>query len=254
MLRGPQLFLGNVMHRRLRPADNTFVYPVFYCQLPVNDLAAANGPLFAVDRWQVLSLRSADHGPRDGSPLLPWIRQVLADRGLPNDGEIRLQCFPRLLGYVFNPVSFWFCHDRAGQLIAVLAEVNNTFGGHHNYLLHHPDGSPIVDGEVMSSSKVFHVSPFCEVVGSYRFRFRLSGTHQVVHIDYADGEGDLLLTAIAGKATGWGSARQLSALLRMPFLTFGVIARIHWQALRLWLKGVPFHGKTVPQPLQESPK
>ena len=124
----PELFLGHVMHRRLRPVVNAFVYPVFYLQLPVRRLDDCDCGIFSVDRRNILSLRSADHGPRDSSPLLPWITGVLREHGLPDDGEIVLQTFPRVFGYVFNPVSFWYCRDRAGALIAVLAEVNNTFG------------------------------------------------------------------------------------------------------------------------------
>ncbi|MEN9476721.1 MAG: hypothetical protein RLZZ300_862, partial [Pseudomonadota bacterium] len=130
----PQLCLGHVMHRRLRPAVNAFVYPVFYVQLPVRDLAAADCGIFSVDQRNLLSFRSQDHGPRDGSPLLPWIENLLREHGLPADGDIVLQTFPRVLGYVFNPVSFWYCHDRSGALIAILAEVNNTFGGSYSYL------------------------------------------------------------------------------------------------------------------------
>jgi len=245
----PQLFVGHVMHRRLRPSVNAFVYPVFYVQLPVNALATANGPLFAVDRLNLLSFHQKDHGPRDGRPLWPWIQEQLRERGLPDDGDIVLQTFPRVLGYVFNPVSFWFCHNRAGALIAVLAEVNNTFGGHHHYWLHNPEGSPLRDGQMLKANKAFHVSPFCTVKGGYRFRFHHERGASRARIDYDDGEGELLLTAISGKPQPWTTRHLLAALLRMPLLTVGVMARIHWQALRLWLKGVPFYGKTAPQSL-----
>lgn len=252
---GPQLLVGDVMHRRLRPAGNTFVYPVFFVQLPLRTLNAARRGLFAVDRPGLLSFQSRDHGPRDGSPLLPWIEDILRRHGLPADGEIVLQTFPRVLGFVFNPVSFWYCHDRAGRRIAVLAEVNNTFGGTHSYLLH-DDGAPLADGQVLCVRKVFHVSPFCTVTGGYRFRFRLDGGTQVARIDYHDGDGPLLLTAISGKPRGFGLGAQFAALLRMPLLTFGVVARIHWQALKLWIKKVPFQGAHVvsspsAQPRQE---
>jgi DUF1365 family protein len=255
MKHSPQLFLGHVMHRRLRPAVNAFVYPVFYVQLPVRDLAAANCGMFAVDRPHLLSFRSVDHGPRDGRPLLPWIESLLRQRDLPADGEIVLQTFPRVCGFVFNPVSFWYCHDRSARLIAVLAEVNNTFGGTHSYLLHR-DGQALRDGEEIRADKVFHVSPFNDLEGGYRFRFQLERTVQLARIDYDDADGELLLTSISGKARGWSSAALLGAFLRMPFLTLGVIARIHWQALKLWLKGVPFRGAhpSPQQPLQESTK
>ena len=239
----PQLFLGHVMHRRLRPAVNAFVYPVFYVQLPVRDLASANCAVFSVERGNLLSFRSADHGPRDGSPLLPWIENLLRRNGLPADGEIVLQTFPRVLGYVFNPVSFWYCHDRAGHLVAILAEVNNTFGGTHSYLLHRR-GQPLRDGQSLTAEKILHVSPFNAVEGAYRFRFQLGRAVQLARIDYDDARGELLLTSISGRARGWSAAALLAAFLKMPFLTLGVISRIHWQALRLWLKGVPFHGAT----------
>lgn len=251
----PQLFLGNVMHRRLRPVINAFVYPVFFIRLPLRDLASANCPVFSVDRNNLLSFHQRDHGPRDGSPLLPWVESLLRQRGLPCDGEIVLQTFPRVCGYVFNPVSFWFCHDRTGALIAVLAEVNNTFGGRHSYLLHNADASPLVDGQTLHAEKVFHVSPFNDIEGAYRFRFRLERATQSAHIDYDDAEGELLLTAISGKARAWTTRTLLAALLRMPFLTAGVMFRIHWQALKLWLKRVPFRGAhPARQPLQESTK
>ena len=240
----PQFMFGHVAHRRLRPTVHAFAYPVFYVRLPLADLAAAEGPVFAIGRLHALSLYQKDHGPRDGSPLDSWIKMLLRERGLPDDGEVVLQTFPRVWGYVFNPVSFWFCHNRAGALIAVLAEVKNTFGGHHHYLLHNPDGIPLRDGQTLWADKRFHVSPFCVIKGGYRFCFRLETTRPLARIDYDDGEGELLLTSISGRPRSWTTRGLLAALLRMPFLTVGVMLRIHWQALRLWLKRVPFHGKT----------
>lgn len=254
MRHGPQLLVGQVMHRRLRPARNAFVYPVFYVQLPLRELAACRRRgLLAVDRPGLLCFRSRDHGPRDGSPLLPWIEEILRRHGLPADGEIVLQAFPRVLGFVFNPVSFWYCHDRDGRLVAVLAEVNNTFGGTHSYLLHE-HGMPLADGQVLRARKVFHVSPFCTVAGCYRFRFRLDGATQVARIDYYDDDGPLLLTSISGRPQGFGLRVRLAALLRMPLLTFGIVARIHWQALKLWLKKIPFYGAHAPSPAAPHPQ
>ncbi|MBS1155220.1 MAG: hypothetical protein H6R07_1144 [Proteobacteria bacterium] len=250
----PKLCLGHVMHRRLRPVVNAFVYPVFYVQLPLRKLESSACALFSIDRHNLLSFHRRDHGPRDGSALLPWIEKLLAAQDLPNDGEIVLQTFPRVLGYVFNPVSFWYCHNRSGQLIAILAEVNNTFGGMHSYLLH-KWGESIADGDELQTDKLFHVSPFNEIEGGYRFRFQLERAVQLCCIDYDDADGELLLTSISGKPQVWSAGALLKAFLRMPFLTLGMIVRIHWQALKLWLKGVPFRGThPVPRHQQESSK
>ena len=128
------LIHGHVMHERLRPARNRFVYPVFYVRLNLSRLDELNSPLFGIDRWRPISLRTRDYGPRDGSSLTGWMRATLADAGIDADGEIWLQTFPRIFGFAFNPVSFWYCYDRQENLRAVLAEVNNTFGvTYHQY-------------------------------------------------------------------------------------------------------------------------
>ncbi|HEY9096252.1 MAG TPA: DUF1365 domain-containing protein [Hydrogenophaga sp.] len=242
----PSLQVGHVMHRRLRPTVHAFVYPVFFVRLPLSRLDAAGNTLFSVDRFNLLGLRRRDHGPRDGSPLLPWAHRILREHGLPDDGEVVLQTFPRVMGFVFNPVSFWFCHNAAGKLIALLAEVNNTFGGRHTYLLHNPGGEPLRDGQVLSVDKALHVSPFNRVEGGYRFVLNLNREVQRIRIDYADRQGPLLMTALSGRTLPWSNAALLRAVVRMPALTLGVVARIHWQALRLWWKKVPFVGAKSP--------
>lgn len=229
-----ELLTGTVMHRRLRPVENRFSYPVFFLRLPLTRLEQARIP---TNRWGLASFHFRDHGARDGSHPLEWIRQLLAREGIAADGEVWLHCFPRVLGYVFNPVSFWFCEDRAGRLRAVLAEVNNTFGERHSYLL---------AGDTLETRKVFHVSPFFPVAGRYRFAFTADSERHVARIDYLDDAGPQLLTSISGHATPLTRGALARALLRHPFLTFGVVARIHWQALKLWRKGVPFHRKPAP--------
>ncbi|WP_047237630.1 DUF1365 domain-containing protein [Chromobacterium subtsugae] len=243
---GAYLLTGQVMHRRLRPAPNRFVYPVFCLRLNLAKLESLRGFWFGVDHWRPLSLRTRDYGPRDGSPLLPWIRARLEEAGLPANGEVWLQTFPRVFGYVFNPVSFWHCHNASGQLIAVLAEVNNTFGERHGYLLSQTGGGPISAASQLSCRKLLHVSPFCRIEGHYRFRFHQSGDHALVRIDYHNDAGPLLHTAISGRLSPLTPGTAARALLRQPLLTLGVIARIHWQALRLWLKRVPFFRKPHP--------
>jgi len=248
---GAELLIGSVMHRRLRPVENRFVYGVYFLRIPLSRLASMRGPLLSINRWNLLSFHFRDHGARDGSHPLEWIRALLAREGLAAaDGEVWLHSFPRVLGYVFNPVSFWFCEDRAGRTRAIVAEVNNTFGERHSYLLAHPDGRPIHAGEALETRKVFHVSPFCTLRGGYRFRFLAQNAQRIARIDYADEAGPLLITSLAGRSAPLGSRAILGALLRHPLMTFGVIARIHWQALKLWAKRVPFHSKPA-LPLEE---
>ncbi len=240
------LLSGHVMHHRLRPVVNRFVYPVFYLRLNLAALDKMRGFWFGIDCWRPLALRTRDYGPRDGSPLLPWIRARLAEAGISATGEVWLQTFPRVFGYVFNPVSFWFCHDTEGHLVAVLAEVNSTFGERHAYLLSHADGRAITASDELVCRKLLHVSPFCRVEGCYRFRFQQTAERSQVRIDYDDEAGALLHTAISGRLTALSAGSAVRALLRQPLLTVGVIVRIHAQALRLWLKRVPFFHQ--PQP------
>ena len=245
------------MHSRSRPAAHRFVYPVYFCLLPLSRVEQAAGALFSVNRRNVFSLYFADHGARDGTHPLTWIRNLLDAQGIAADGEVWLQCFPRVLGFVFNPVSFWFCHNRAGELIAVLAEVNNTFGERHNYLLAHADGRPIRDGEMLERQKVFHVSPFMAVAGYYRFHFSSRPAQdgkpawRQARINHGDASGELLQTALSGRAVPLTSRALLKAFVSYPWLTVGVVFRIHWQALKLWLKRVPFFKKPEP-PLEET--
>ncbi len=253
------LHTGQVLHRRVKPVQNRFRYPVFFLRFPLHRVAELETALFAVNRFNLLSFHFADHG--DGGDPLAWAQRLLADGGIHDvDGEIVLQAFPRVLGYVFNPVSFWFCHRQDGSLRAVIAEVNNTFGERHCYLLqpgaaHAPTQanapaalpSPrIRNGELLTATKVFHVSPFCAIEGGYRFRFLDSPNGVVARIDYHDSEGALLLTSVSGQPRPFTSAALLGVFLTHPLMTLGVVARIHWQALRLWIKRVPFHRKPAP--------
>lgn len=239
--------MGAVMHERTRPTHNRFIYPLATLRIPLSRLGQLKVPLLGVDRPGLFSLHSRDHGARDGSPLLPWIRELLRAQGLAEaDGEIVLQTMPRMFGYLFNPVSLWFCHDRYGRLRAVLAEVNNTFGERHNYLVAHPDRRPILAGDELKASKVFHVSPFFPVRGEYRFRFARQGGVVSTAIDYWEGGRCQLATRLSGHEQPLTGRALAAWLARLPFMTFGVIARIHWQALRLALRRVPFHRKPLP--------
>lgn len=241
----PLISTGQVRHSRLRPAENTFSYGVFTLMLPLRALGDAgfDNRLCSRNRFNLIAFHDRDHG--DGhSALLPWIDSLLHSEGISDaDGEIWLQTFPRVLGYVFNPVSFWFCHRRNGELRAIVCEVNNTFGERHCYLLHGPD---LDWGREQVAAKVFHVSPFCRVEGRYRFRFMRQDTNIVSCVDHDDDAGPLLLTSLSGRLEPLTSRAARHAFFAMPALTLMIVARIHWQALKLALKRVPFFSK--PQP------
>lgn len=245
------LAIGRVMHLRLRPARHGFVYPLFFLRVPLDELAALPRSGVALDRFGIASLMRRDFGPGDGSELEPWVRAVLARRGAHEaDGRIVLQAFPRLFGYVFNPIAVFYCHDRAGRLRAALCEVRNTFGERHHYLVRHADGRPIVASDALTAAKALHVSPFCEVAGHYRFRFADRPGRARLAIDYHDAEGRLIATALDGRERVLTRGSLARAVLAFPFMTLAVMARIHWQALRLWAKRVPWHRKPPP-PLEE---
>jgi hypothetical protein len=254
MIPVPQIGFGSVRHTRLRPARHQFAYRSFFLRLPLRALARAPLALrwLASNRAGLFSLHDDDHG--DGQPPLAWIEATILRAGIRDaDGEIWLHTFPRVLGYVFNPVSFWLCHRADGTLRAVVCEVNNTFGERHCYLLAHADGRALRWGEELVATKAFHVSPFCRVSGHYRFRFMLaeradapSGARFIARIDHDDAEGPLLLTSIEGRLAPLTDANLARAFFAYPAFTLGVMARIHWQALKLWLKRVPFFSKPEP--------
>ncbi len=243
---GWALVFGEVRHTRLRPTRHAFRYPAFHLRVPVDRLPSegCGSVLFGVNRPGLLSFHEADHGA--GGPALAFIRGLLAEAGVRADGAVWLHTFPRVLGYTFKPVSFWHCHDAEGRLAAVVAEVNNTFGERHCYLLAHPDGTPLRAGEELRAHKVFHVSPFCAVEGAYRFRFLSNGRRSVARIDLDDAHGPLLVTSLSGELHPLHAQAALRALLLHPAFTVMVILRIHWHALKLWLKRVPFHRKPAP--------
>ena len=245
------LYLGSVMHRRHGDHPLRFRYRLFSLLLDLDtiDITAQRLRLFSRNRFNLFSFRDRDHGPKDGSPLRPWIDEVLARAGIMLEGgRVQLLCMPRVLGYGFNPLSLWYCYHADGTLRAVLCEVRNTFGEWHGYLLH-DQGRALAAPLRSRAAKVFHVSPFFPVSGEYRFRLLPAGDTFVTAIQYVDG-GQLRLSAVQhGEHRPLTDRELLRAGWRYPFMTAWVMVSIHWQALKLWCRGARFHRK--PSPPQE---
>jgi uncharacterized protein len=241
------LGLGTVRHQRLRPVPNAFAYPALFLMLPLRSLRAAPEPALKRNRFAGVSFCDRDHG--DGrDDCLAWFDDLLSREGITDaDGEVWLHCLPRMWGHAFKPVSFWYAHRADGSLAAIVAEVNNTFGERHCYLLR---GAGLGWGRELRAAKVMHVSPFCRATGSYRFRFLRTAApdeRTVVRIEHDDEQGaPLLITSVSGRLQPLTPAALRAALWRMPLHTLGVVARIHWQALRLWWRGAPVSPKPAP--------
>lgn len=240
-----QLGIGRVWHRRLRPAAHAFSYPTAFLMLPMRSLRDAPCAALQRNRTAPLSFHDADHGD-GGADALAWFDALLAREGITDaQGEVWLLTYPRVLGYVFKPVSFWWAHRADGTLAAMVAEVNNTFGDRHCYVLH---GAALQGGAEAHAPKVMHVSPFCEVQGGYRFRFRRGVRDVQVRVDHDDATGPLLQTHVGGQLQPLTAAAVRRLLWRAPLASVAVIVRIHWQALRLVLKRVPFfHRPAAPE-------
>ncbi len=234
---------GQVRHTRLRPTRHAFAYGNYFLMLPMRSLRAHGNGHLARNRWAGLSFFDADHG--DGrADALAWLDDLLASEGVHGaTGEVWLHTYPRVWGHTFKPVSFWHCHASDGSLAAVVAEVNNTFGERHCYLLEQPRY-----GHPAQARKVFHVSPFCQVQGDYRFVFMRSREPErlVARVDLSDADGPLLQTSVSGQLQPLTPASQRRALWQYPAMTLGVVARIHWQAAQLWTKRVRFFRKPEP--------
>jgi hypothetical protein len=242
------LYRGHVMHMRLTPFAHRFRYRVFALLLDIDRLeeAARAARLLRLDRFGLLSFHRRDHGPRDGTELRPWVERLLSDAGRPVPQRVRLLSFPRILGYVFNPLSVYFCEDEAGRLESVIYEVKNTFGEQHPYVLAadaDADGATRHDHE-----KGFFVSPFIGMDQTYRFTIRPPGERLAIRIRQGDAVGDWLIATQTGRREALSDRALLRAWAAHPLMTFKVFAAIHWQALILWVRGATFRRYPGPYP------
>lgn len=241
------LYVGHVVHKRLRPRRHSLRYKCFWTFLDIDELPALHRRLrlFGYNRFAPVSFHAHDHGDGKSSNLRSYVEAELADAGIDlQGGTVRLLCMPRITGYAFNPVSIYFCHFADGALAALIWEVNNTFGERHSYVIEATDqGAAAI---TQRCDKNFFVSPFMD--GDLTYEFRVTGPAETVGvvIRASDHEGPLLLASLSAKSRALTDANLLGLLVRQPFVTLKVISAIHWEALKLWLKGVRLRHKPPP--------
>jgi DUF1365 family protein len=240
------LYVGSVMHRRLRPSEHRLRYRMFWMLLDLDEIdgLANRLRLFSHNRFNVASFHDRDHGDGGGEPLRAQVERHLNAAGIDlGGGSIRLLCMPRILGYGFNPLSIYFCYRKDDRLAAILYEVHNTFGQRHSYL------APVLGCQgalVHTCKKSFYVSPFLDLDMAYAFRVVPPVDRVAATIRTEDSEGPIIIASLAGRREPLTCSTLLRALAMHPFLTLKVIAAIHWHALLLWRKGVPLQSRPSP--------
>ena len=241
------LYFGEVMHARLKPFGHRFRYRVMSLLIDLDRLAAADrqSPLFGVNRAALYSFSEADHGEHDGSSLRSYAERCAAAHGIDlAGGRVLLLCYPRLLGFTFNPLSVYFCYRADGELALMIYEVRNTFGEIHAYVLPVQPGEISEAGVRQEQDKLFYVSPFIGMAMRYRFRVSPPGANVKLRILETDREGPLLAATFSGRRSSLTTAVLSRAFFALPLVAFKIVAAIHWQALRLWLKG----ARLTPRP------
>jgi len=241
------LYFGDVMHARLKPIGHRFCYRVMSLLIDLDRLDAADrqSRLFGVNRAAHYSFHEADHGERDGSSLRIYAQRRAAERGIDlAGGRVLLLCYPRLLGYTFNPLSAYFCYRAGGELALIIYEVRNTFGDIHCYVLPIRPGEISVAGVRQQQDKLFYVSPFIDMAMRYHFRVSPPGDNVKLRILETGREGPLLAATFRGRRRALTTAALLRSFFSLPLVTLKIVAAIHWEALRLWLNG----ARLVPRP------
>jgi DUF1365 family protein len=249
----PRILMAKVMHDRLKPKRNKFIYNMFYFCLPLTILDKKSGNfLFGINRFGLFSFFARDHGDKGSQihqNLYDWVSDILKQAAVSDINMSRVECItlPRVMGYVFNPVSFWLCPLNTGGLGAVICEVNNTFGERHIYVCRQGRGEAITPEMMLHSDKIFHVSPFLKREGQYQFQFKHHEENFSARVDFYDESGDAtLLTGLYGHLNEMTSSSLIKCFFLFPLITLKVIFLIHWQALRIFVKSIRY----VPKPEQ----
>tara|TARA_Y100001935_G_scaffold253194_1_gene258759 strand:- start:908 stop:1669 length:762 start_codon:yes stop_codon:yes gene_type:complete len=239
------IYNGTVIHKRFKPKKHFFKYNVFSLFIDLDDLEELDKKIkfFSFNRFNLVSFHEIDHGLRDGSSLVKWIKKNLDQNNIIHkDIKIKLLCYPRILGYVFNPLSVFFIYNSNDQLISILYEVKNTFGEQHTYIFKVKDDANLFQH---NCSKKFHVSPFIEMNCNYFFRILKPGEKISVIIDQYQTDEKILYASQDGKRVDFTSKELLKSYLKHPLMTFKIISAIHYEAFKLWTKGIKFIKKKL---------
>lgn len=245
-LRNSALYVGSVSHTRVRPRHHHLRYRMFSLLVDLDELprVARHCRLFSHNSFNLFSFHDRDFGDGGATPLREQVEAILTSAGIPSDGPIRLFAMPRVLGHAFNPISVFFCHSADGGLRAVLYEVHNTFGERHSYLLPvSPDAGPVIRQQC---DKEFHVSPFMDMRMKYRFRVKPPGDSIRIGVMSSDDTGPMIAATYAATRVSLSDASLARVFATHPLVTLKVVGAIHWEALRLWLKGVGVRSKPPP--------
>ena len=238
------LYECEVMHRRHFPQQYKFDYKVFSLLLDIDEYKNQNvSSILSINRFNIFSIYTKDHASRDGTEWRQWINCILEKEKLTNaKHNIKLLCFPRILGYAFNPLSLWYCYGKDQQLYAIICEVSNTFGEHHHYVLHN-DNLPY-EGSVQSKKqKLFHVSPFINMDAEYHFTINSPNDDLAIVINEYQNNALMLTATQRGKKIKMCTPHLFGLFCRIPLMTLKIMCLIHWQALKIWLRGGTYHKK-----------
>ena len=239
------IYNGTVIHKRFKPKTHYFKYSVFSLLIDLSELdyLSKNIKFFSHNKFNLVSFYEKDHGNRDNSSLAGWVKKNLDDNKINSKNiKIRLLCYPRIFGYVFNPLSIFYIYDENEKLISILYEVKNTFGEQHTYIFKVQDDSNLYQNNCL---KKFHVSPFIEMNCNYFFRLLKPGERISVIIDQYQVNEKILYASQDGKRVDFTTKELIKSYIKHPLMTFKIISAIHFEAFKLWLKGIKFIKKKI---------
>ena len=245
MIKNSYIYTGTVIHKRFKPRIHIFNYKVFSLLIDLSEINLLHKTLklFSYNKFNIISFFNKDHGPRDGSSLVNWVIDNLKKNNIEsNDVQIKLLCYPRIFGYVFNPLSVFYVYNKNSDLIAILYEVKNTFGEQHTYVFKTKKEQNLIQH---ICKKKFHVSPFIAMNCVYFFRLLKPGNKISVIIDAHDPEGKILYASQDGVKSELNNINLIKSYLKHPLMTFKIILAIHFEAFKLWTKGIKFISKKI---------